>query len=262
MILITDVISQSSNFCWIVLDETTYYISAFAVDSNGTIIDVQTNSILASFDRKPDENTLVYWKLDWNLNDSSWNNRNWTWNVTFETKFNQLVAKFSWSQNVYRTDQAFDLYWSQNYTLSIRVNVSQFTSKLNSFWICESWSTSTQDKGIEINPNWSASWYIWDWNAKRVTSSSWIIQINQRYNLTSTFDWSTLKIYVNGELKWSVATSQSYNFQNPTLMLSRYHSSDSSYYIWYASRFILQKNSRSWTEVLNYVNKTKWRFGL
>lgn len=49
MILLTDSISQSSNFCWIVLDETTYYISAFAVDSNGTIIDVQTMSITTSF---------------------------------------------------------------------------------------------------------------------------------------------------------------------------------------------------------------------
>ena len=52
-------------------DGVTYYFTAFAIAQNDTIIDVQTNSILASFDRKPDSHTILYWKLESNANDSS-----------------------------------------------------------------------------------------------------------------------------------------------------------------------------------------------
>lgn len=54
-----------------VLDETTYYISAFAVDSNGTIIDVQGMSITTDFMKRytPNSNTKVYVPMDTDLLD-------------------------------------------------------------------------------------------------------------------------------------------------------------------------------------------------
>ena len=46
------------------IDGVTYYFTAFAFDQSDTMIDVQTNSITASFDWKPDANTIAYYKLD------------------------------------------------------------------------------------------------------------------------------------------------------------------------------------------------------
>ena len=48
-ILHTDWFLQSSNFRCVVLDGTTYYFTAFALDTDDTIIDVQTNNITTDF---------------------------------------------------------------------------------------------------------------------------------------------------------------------------------------------------------------------
>jgi hypothetical protein len=190
---------------------------------------------------------LVYWKLNWDTNDSSWNNRTWTSNnITYESNGTIQVAKFvSWSY-VYRDDSVFDIYGTQNYTYSIWVKPTQLpASYRNSFWICESNDYSTQDKAIDIYPDWHASWYIWQNAEKRANSNAWAIEVNKRYNLITTFDWTTLKLFINWVLVWSVATTSSYNFSNPRLILSRY-TSDISYFVWYVSNFIFE--NIAWTD--------------
>ena len=104
MILITDVISQSSNFCWIVLDETTYYISAFAVDSNGTIIDVQGMSIKTDF---LVEETYTY------VNDWNWYDIRKSWYIAKKVIFDITSSNstYSWLVKIWSWNSATYDYW-------------------------------------------------------------------------------------------------------------------------------------------------------
>ena len=47
----------------------TYYFTAFAFDQSDTLIDVQTNSITADFERSPNANTFIYYPFTSNLAD-------------------------------------------------------------------------------------------------------------------------------------------------------------------------------------------------
>lgn len=211
---------------------------------------------------QPTANTLVYWKLDGNLDDSSWNNRNWTGNITYEQLWSIQVWKFNWAEYVYRDDSAFDIYGSQNYTYNMRIDTTQFSTMYTSFWICESWSYGTQDKAIDIFPSGYASAYIWQDAAKRANSSAWSIQTNTWYNLASTFDWSSLKLYINWQLAASVACTSSYNFSNPRLILSRQYASSTSYFYWFVSKFIMENKARTAQEIEDYFDLTKWTYGV
>ena len=67
-ILHTDWFLQSSNFRCVVLDGTTYYFTAFALDSNDNILDTVTSSVTTDFGWHVTPNTLCYRPLE---NDSS-----------------------------------------------------------------------------------------------------------------------------------------------------------------------------------------------
>lgn len=226
-----------------------------------TIIVVQTNSIETSFDWKPWSDILVYRKLEWDSNDYSWNNRNWTANwITYESNWQIQVAKFSNWSYVQRQDSAFDIYWTQPFTLSWRFKPTSFTSYFNSFWICESWSESTQDKAIEFKSWWISSLYVYNSWVFRASTPNWTIALNTRYNITWTFDWSQIKIYVNWNLMWTTNVSWTYNFSTPVLKLSRYVYRDCDSFLWYVSRFFLSNKTRNQTEITNYVNKVKKKY--
>lgn len=252
-----------------VLDETTYYISAFAVDSNGTIIDVQGMSITTSFEWKPDANTIWYYKLEWNVNDYSWNNRNLTnsW-ITFTTSWSLTVAKLSsWSNAYYQNNTLFNK--SYPFTYSAYINADSIpswyydTKEINTnliVWI-QNWTDLwTHDKDLCVWLSNKAIWYNYPWEAKYV--SWWTISTWTRYNLTLTYDWSNMKLYVNATLVWTVACAYSYTwYTNARLTIWKSWTTRwSSWFKWKISKVVVENKARTQTEIQNFVNKTKSKY--
>jgi hypothetical protein len=69
-----------------VLDGTTYYFTAFALDSDNNILDTVTNSVTTDFGWHVTPNTLLYLPLENNVTDYSGNSRTTTSSgVTYTT---------------------------------------------------------------------------------------------------------------------------------------------------------------------------------
>lgn len=86
------------------LDETTYYISAFAVDWNGIIINVQSNVITTDFFYGKYQK-VEYIQSDWNQIIDTW--VYWTWNTSILTKMVVTSRKGNY-------DMYYWAYWDGN----------------------------------------------------------------------------------------------------------------------------------------------------
>ena len=193
MILLTDVISQSSNFCVIVLDETTYYITAFAVDSNNTVISSQTASVTTSFffwkyqrveyiqsswtqyihtSIIATDSTWLYLKVSSQnvVNDSvylgsndnntdSWSKKFWLWNSSSTNYFwfnDWLPAKYSW----------------QRPPISVNTIVELENNFMNSRLMKKDWN-NIYTISQTLTWNWypiNIFWHNWWWTAQYFSS--------------------------------------------------------------------------------------------
>lgn len=215
--------------------------------------------------REPDSNTIVYWKLDGDAKDSSWNNRDGTvsWTLTYESIGSIDVAKFTWGQSVYRSWSEFTLNNNSSFTFSVWAKVTSWDTYNYSFWIQKTWEAWTWDKEIAILRDWSVRWYYYTSAANWCTTNSWDAQLNQWYHLAYTYDWSVQKVYINWTLvKTNTPSSGSYTLSSPCLYLSRSYTSWYSPYKWYLSNFILQKNAWTADYISNYFNTYKWLYWL
>lgn len=129
------------------LDETTYYITAFAVDSNNTVISSQTASVTTDFWWKPSANTYLYMPLISNANDWSWNWRNWT---------------ISWTP-VWNNGAVFSQNWRID---SVNTFPTTFTV---SIWLKKPQTSNSEQT---IRAKWFIPWYsITNWQYQR----TWIV---------------------------------------------------------------------------------------
>ena len=255
MILLTDSISQSSNFCWIVLDETTYYISAFAVDSNGTIIDVQSSSITTDFWRSPGVNTYAYYSFDdrwvsWYIKDDSWNWRNAIW-WTQPSYVLVSWSNYAWDFNNSSTwtSPVADISWITNtkFTEVVRVKPVADWQQYISYIL---WSY--QQAIIYWYNSKQIEFYSYDWTNRRITIKSWV-NLNQRYCIWFTRNWTTIKVYCNWEYVWSI-TVPTYTIANINV-----------WWAWWSWRFhwliwaMILENNVEWSlsDFQSYYNKTK-----
>lgn len=215
--------------------------------------------------REPDSNTVVYWKLDWDAKDSSWNNRDWTvsWTLTYESIGSIDVAKFTGSQQVYRTWSEFALGNNHAFTFSVWV---KFTNMSDASLACiqRENNSGIWDKELYVNYNGSFYGYFYTWTANYVQdTTAWEITTSSWYNIIYTFDWSTLKLYLNWTLKKSSTPALgSYTIVSPQLILSRPTYYGSNRYKWYMSNFILQNNAWDASYISNYFNTYKWLYWL
>lgn len=179
-------------------DWTTYYFTAFAVDQNNTMIDVQTNSITPSFVFPIPTNTYAYYTLTADWNDSSWHNRNlsvWSW-ITFSSsngaylpnsRHTWMVEPFnitsSWTRTIIRRQKTLWIVDSDARWIDIYFNSSNR--------ICSLWSNNQQKFYIKTDIN------------KPYSESS-----NTRYNHIITISNWTVKLYVDNSLRytWSINT--------------------------------------------------------
>lgn len=261
MILLTDSISQSSNFCVIVLDETTYYITAFAVDSNNTVISSQTASITTDFWWHPSANTLAYYPLtsSTTVNDMSWNNRNWTkyWTINFSTYGWVNCAYFNGGSNYIQVP--YDSWMS---TSSITISLWAKTLEYNgNRWLVYKWQFTWQNWIYAIAIT-NVSWNYFDWRIN--TTPHWcnVFDWNNIWtHILVDFNWSTWHVYKNWILISTFSQSQSISSDTNKLILWAYWNSSYCFY-WYLSNIIFEKKIRTQAEITEYFNKTKSIYGL
>ena len=217
------------------------------------MIDVQTNSITASFEWKPDANTVSYLKLDWNATDSSSHWYVWTsTNVSYETSWNLTYAKLNGS-----SANGFFIT-SQNIPIPLTFNLRIRPS--STWWIYNPRlldNTNSNDNAVQIDmQNSDKQLYIsWVW-------TTWIyLTTDVRQNLQITIDssWNYV-ICINWVMKksWSGARTNVANW-----MIIWYKKSNSSdYFGWKLSRIIIQNEIRSISQWLDYFGKTKSKYWL
>jgi len=273
MILLTDVISQSSNFCWIVLDETTYYITAFAVDSNNAVISSQQTTITTDFWWHPSANTLARYPLTSSstIYDRSWNGRTLTNNWTQFWTYWWIDCAYFQRTNSKKLYWTLPLTWNQNFTINVYI-------KRSWDWTI-SWNVWTQ---IFVLWNiWSSWWCFWTainnwsseveyknmyknytrWNDK---NSSYTNTLNVWRMITVINNGWNIKMYENWVLINNNSISFNINSTNFTIWSfpSTTGSWDYQSFYWYMSEFIVENKVRTLSEIQAYYNKTKSKYWL
>ena len=208
----------------------------------------------------PNENTIAYYKFDWNLNDSSENSHDMTlstWTVTYwETEQWWKYGYFNrntWTN--YRNYSWFNFDWKN--TLSIRLNLQQSIT---------SWPATI----IEIWENSSNSFYRLCDNlnyAYALSSSSDVSALTTwtRHNAIFARDWNSASIYLDWALVRSWTPSVTWR-TNQTVRFRVNQVADTSTSTYannaYLSDLIWESKAWSAQEVSDYYNMTKWNYWL
>lgn len=250
------------NVSWLE-DLTTYYFSVFAVDSLGTMINVQSKTVVPDFERKPTANTVSYIPMMDDLLD------HWPNSLTVTNSNSvSLVANVDWA-----TKKVWYFWWAKRYlsfpntsnmswawTILCRINTdtneqqwifTQGTPSANRCLHC--WVSETSRWMVlafysNDMDSWNTAMCDWNWHLIAFTYNWW---------------WST-KIYVDAVLlkSWSLTGLSTWN---NTWYIWRYAASTSSTeyeFTWYMSRHIIENKERTQAELTAYYNKTKWKFSI
>ena len=226
---------------------------------------------------KPWTDTLAYWKLNWNLNDSSSNNRNLknAWQLTFATVDWIQCAACNWE--VYWTWYAYcqSLPTPTVITVNIRAKATN-----NRSWTYARWLFHTH-----FNYNGWNDWVRWEmysWNGiPWVNVWSWI---NFNY---ANYDWVPYSALTSRNLRTVVRNNSTHQikiYRNSVLYNTKTFSSYipswnwNSYFtlwVWYIadnsinrrrywriSETIVEQKERTAQEILDYYNQTKSKYWL
>lgn len=245
-----------------VLDETTYYFSAFALDQNNTIIDVQSWNIKTDFWWKPWTDTIAYYPFDSinQNNDTSWNGKNLTisW-ITYGTYagVDCWYVQWLWYNDTLTSALSeitmncwFNMQTkSQHYCLLMGLKWGTLNTDTDYFfymWDFDWRPTNWFWLQANLWPDTSGNLFgLWNW----VPWSTWTW-----YNGCITRDWSTVKIYLN----WVLQNSGSYTYQAiRKYLMIWWKANDTKVYM---SRIIFEKKWWDWQKILDYFNKTKSNF--
>lgn len=240
-------------------DSTTYYFSVFALDIDGTMIDVQSSSITTDFWWKPSANTLARYKLGTNANDFSWNNRNLNNSgVTFTTLNGVPCAYFNNSWYLYRSQSLFT--WNPTFTFNIWMRRSATTTKAQN--IVSIWAKESTNSFIMWMYDNTNILYTWWWTNDRNT---WYTPpLNTWINLWVSYnkDNKTIKVYINwvqvftSTLSWFTIPSS-----NTYLWTWVDWSSNVSKLNWYLSEAIFESVEWTANDFLKHYNHTKSDYG-
>ena len=241
-----------------VLDETTYYITAFAVDSNNVVIWTQQTTITTSFWWHPSANTLARYKLETDANDYSWNGRNLTnsW-VLFTTLNTVKCASMTWSWFFYRNDNP--ITWSSPFTaVSWFYNTQNASSWQNAIAFWQWWWTNAFSIWIYPSTN---KLMVWWWSNDRDT---WlVIDKNKWYCVAMIHNSWTIKVYVN----WTLIYTWTVNFNlysNKTRIWCWVSTQNPDWdrFFWYLWDQVQETKAWSESDYLNFFNRTKRKYWL
>lgn len=201
---------------------------------------------------QPWANTIVYFPLDTDLNDYSWNYTLTANNLaTINTVDGVSCLDCSANRSFANCTISTLPQWTQARTNMFRV-------RWNALWQYPAYAywTSQHSKADVLwhnnasspaSPSWSQYWWSMETN-ETITTGQW-------YHIAITIDGSTeQKIYQNWVLKNTKHLTVNTNWT--TLYL--WHCTwDGTYINWYLSKFIIEDRIRTAQEIEDYYNQTK-----
>ena len=247
-----------------VLDETTYYFTAFAVDSSNNVIDYKNWTVTTDFWWKPDvSRTLLYLPLESDTNDYSWNNRICTpTSVTFTTVW-WVQSAHVWNTWWIAVTPTWFIDHNTPYrTVSVLVYVTAQTSSARRS-VCERAIQNKMHYWINLKEN-TADIDAW-W-----TVSNSIITNSRMHIVATWWDWYK-KIYINWELRNTQAMAsweyprwnRENSFQQGQIVLNwRNWVSSNQALNWNAREIIFENILWSDTDVAKYYSYIKSKFSI
>lgn len=198
---------------------------------------------------KPWANTVAYYELNGDANDSSGNGYNWTpSNITYTTLTSWIkVATFNGSNS--KIQIANPLINSlSNFTINVWISRNNTTF----LWNVVNNQTSDYDWAFIDNYNWNLRVAVWWWSA-----TNYSLNANTRVNVILTYASGSIKEYINGSYYWGETHTYS-NWTNMTIWC-RGNSNDRRWN-WYISKVILENKARTADEISAYYNQTKAKY--
>jgi len=206
-----------------------------------------------------DPNRLIWYKLNWDLTDSSWNWYNLTnaWSATFTT-----LSSWKKVLSVQNTSAYRDITMDQtkNFTIAWWVRDTASRSGYEDwtyFWIFTSSTTDyaalrkswpSQSNAFYVAIDWSNTWTTITYN-----DTNWHFAV-VTYDRSS----STCKMYIDNTLKLTKTLSQS-RTASKLYIWKTWSSSTVKINVW---EFILDTAIRDTTKIAEHYNSTKSLYGI
>lgn len=231
--------------------------------------------------RVPWANTIVYYPLEKDWNDYSWNwhNLTWTWTPAYTTSW--------WTKNVVSLNgstggKISNLSWTfTNYTINVWVKPTNNTTTFQFIFCNIRWlSNSVYGDQVYLDWNWttyesaSKCWFAiqyrpWWWDSstmQKIYDSSNNYWKDTWYNLCFVATSSWCKFYVNNNLIWSNSTTGNIVLtagKNTIWYQYLDHDNNSRrYFNGYMSEFIMENVNWGEEKRTAYYNQTKSNYWL
>ena len=224
------------------------------------IIVVQTNSIKTDFWRKPNENTIVYYEFNWNLNDSSWNNRNLSMTL-WSFSYSSLASWWKYVQtNTSAYSSTITIPFSRVATISFFLSYTPNTHWYNWWTILELINLSYSSWNL-VRPvyyrTWSSSTALRLLNNDSIWYNPSVAE--SRHYYCFTLDENHTKLYVDWQLVaewWAIVDS---NLTSMVLRINSVEWNNRQNYAWNCKlwELIIESKTRISQEQQSYFNKMK-----
>ena len=235
----------------------TYYFTAFAFDQSDTLIDVQTNSITADFERSPNANTFIYYPFTSNLADVMWNWNTWVshWTITFNEQTWVTVNWWSW----YVTGLTNWISNKNTYTQAFR---AKWDWKIDNYWMLL-WDSYNYNRNsafsFELWWSWSNNFryyiFIGENSATNMPASD-IYDTNRHLWVTVANNW-TYKTYKDCVLRADSSNTWTVNDKpNMNIWRSSYYGS-SREAKWKIKNYVVETIARSESDIIKFFNTNK-----
>ena len=198
---------------------------------------------------KPWANTLIYYKFQWNLNDSSGNWNNWTawWTVTYWTNYANLVSWYVTLPSISVTNIYTLSFWFKC------TNLSQW------IYIVDWRTTSAMFFRMGI------TWTYYFFASTDYPSWSWVKTLqnpadNNWHLFTQTSDASWVTYYLDWVQKGTSSAISSGSYTMSWMRIGRDWNWWNNNPWLYAWAFIVESVARTADEIAAYYNQTVWNY--
>ena len=203
---------------------------------------------------QPWANTVAYYEFDWNLNDSSGNDRNmslYAWTVTYwTTTWGKKYAYFN--SSTWTNQIQIPINW--DFTVLMWVNPQTDFGN--------SWTHSMLD--IQTD---QSHWYLRWLNTVVISQGTDIytqLYTESRYLLANSYDSTNNQLlkYIDGNYKWT--GSNTWILGNQKMKLNQIWDTNSTTYSnnAYYSELIIEDKAWTEQEILDYYDQTKSLYGI
>ena len=226
----------------------------FGIDTDGTVINVQSKSITTDFWYIPNANTLLYVPMKRDLLDHSgkWISLSNSW-VTINTS---VASMWVWYFNeTYLNNTSFSVPNTFTLNVFVRFNENQYwkiITYLGAEWTNVYW--------LKLAVWESTRFQFWFTYLKVEDVYTWWTPIlNTWYLYTFIKNWNSNLLYINWVQK--IDRSMTY-WSSPWNWISIWKMWDNEKLRWYLSNYIIENRVRTQTEITNYFNKYKSKYWL